>query len=160
MTWVSLSWPVINVDDVVKSRVAAEAAGPVVQLTRKVPLARGVSGVGRTFACEVSLARSLSFTSVEALVRELWPVVNVVEVVESRAAAEAAGPVVQLTRKVPLARGDSGVGRTEVLLARSLSFTSVEALVREDSPMWLRGRSREEAVMAAEREVGVVLSHR
>ena len=99
MTWVSLSWPVVNVDDVVKSRVAAEAAGPVVQLTRKVPLARGASGVGRTFAREVSLARSLS-------------------------------------------------------------FTSVEALVREDSPMWSRGRSREEAVMAAEREVGVVLSHR
>ena len=80
--------------------------------------------------------------------------------VKSRVAAEAAGPVVQLTRKVPLARGDSGVGRMEVSLARSLSFTSVEALVREDSPMWPRGRSREEAVMAAEREVGVVLSHR
>ena len=64
----------------------------------------------------------------------LWPgspVVDVVEIIEVRAAAEAARPVIQLTRKVSLVRF--------FLVKRSLLFTRKEALVREESLVWLRG---------------------
>ena len=162
LLWGPLSWPlgspVVNVVEIVETRATVEAVGVQMYSTMGVPAS--LAKVPKDPAVEATLMNLLWWGPL------LWPpespVVDVVEIVVARVAAEAR-PVVELTRKVPLARGVSRVARTvarEVSLARSLSFTREEALVREDSPMWLRRRSREEAAMAAKREVGVILSHR